>query len=209
MSPRQAILRFQGLLKKYGVEKVSSHPKAKGVREALWGAIFLLGLSQNTKRLYWLQNYQNEPPDIKAIGWSGDTFVLHGIEVTDYESHNTSLLSVITSKIKRLPYPENYILLCVMREHGYEKVYPDKLFSEVQALSPRFAEIWLLLDEMGNEWTYDIVRLHPTPCHIRFNVLDTVNNSKEEDYLTTHREIKSKLGPTFLSSEELPFTELN
>lgn len=196
MSPRNAVDWFNALIKKCGPEYVEHPSHFEVEKELLNVAKFYLGLFLHTGYDYYLRPWEDVATDVdvRAINWgeaNNPTFQTDDIQVTEYEGHNDKIPDVIANKIKHQgPHgKENRHLLVVIREHSGEKIYHAKIANAVQAMSPSFQSIWLLMQSFEDSVVYRIIRISPLPqiVDIKFNITDMAKRQTPPDFINLKR----------------------
>lgn len=166
-SPCFQLQRFVGLQQKHGEEAFRSR-KFQAEREAWIAAVFLLGYRQLSQQDWWLQQPDEDPPDIIAVaisdGAHGRKVERVNVEIFEYEHHTRAddLAGAITKKLARKAYPRDYRLVCYVHGHEKEPFTPIEVTEKIKATNPRIGEIWVVTSILTDDpEDYVVVRVYP------------------------------------------------
>lgn len=169
MSPAKAIQRFENILHRDGVKRATEAVSFQKAREAWIAGVFLLGYSSITKELWWLQEVEDDPPDIIASTYrrpknKGEKGVVKEralLEICEYPVQSKYKLGEhIANKLSnKLYHPETW-LVCYIRRPGEHMrlVDPMKLLQKTEV---KIREIWIVFHVQNEMPTrFRIARLY-------------------------------------------------
>jgi hypothetical protein len=171
------------IVETYGHRETESSGRFKQEREAWTSAIWALGQSKITGEDYWVEiETEEQTPDTKVhfIDQSAgyNHLLTYNLEVVDWEQHVDEPMKVVRKKCLKA-YPEYFYLLVLMRQDTV--INPGMIAQEIQRLRVPFVEIWML-GRTSNSG-YSIVRVYPTMLQIDFDVLLSLKDTSQKDFL--------------------------
>lgn len=200
LSPCFAIKRFLGLRDKHGDKEAILRGEFKPEREMWVTGVFLLGISQLTKKEYWLRvNIEDTAPDTFAISLidaeRGVTAEIQNIEIFEYESHaKMDLTEAIKKKLANKTYPDNYLLLCYVHGRAGEEFKPKRVFEAVKTFNPQVAQIWILANVLSDDSAdHVVVRIFPNLLMKKFDYLELCKISKQIEMIRARRDLRKKI----------------
>ncbi|MBI4008985.1 hypothetical protein HY357_02025 [Candidatus Roizmanbacteria bacterium] len=154
MSPRKVIERMENIIEKYGISRAIKSVAFQKAREAWVASIFMLGMSQLSKKTYWIQenSIAHEAPDIVACSYRNPTNPqergvvkeIQPIEVSEYTKYSNQVLPLfIKKKLKDKFYHEETIVVCYVRKPGYHLKIME-IINQLSDLSTSVREVWIL-----------------------------------------------------------------
>lgn len=168
----------------YGVEpkKVIKDRTYAITREAWISAVFLLGLKEITKQMWWLRvnPEENSAEDIyassyKPINESGSIQYVLSIQVFQHTAYNKgSVIEGIKKKLKKTDL-SNCVLVCYLIKDEFLEW--KKLHEEIKKLKPSASEIWII-GNIGNRKMI-IFQVYPYLNHAEIDI-NAVSISKNE-----------------------------
>ena len=177
MSPRTAVWRFGQLMAKYGVEEVSKPGHFKVEKELLDAGVFFMGLEMVNKLYYFFRPGEDisSAIDIRAITAGkpdAPEFKKYDVQLTEFESHNSSLIDVIKKKVAKQGRAdtETRDLVVIVRDHGGETFYPEQVAQSVAALSPTFKSVWVTLDDEKGDYIHHLIQAWPVLNQVKFSI---------------------------------------
>lgn len=185
-SPCCVIKEFEKLLKNNGIQILKDTDFQKE-RELWITAVFLLGLHDKTKKNYWLRPTNENTPDVIAfyrkLTNRGTIKMEMFFEITEYESHTESLSQLIEKKLRK-NYPAKYRLLIYSYGRAGEEINFEKIYSQLQTVSPKIMEIWLISSILHqNENKYTIVQLFPNRFQEIYDYNIVCKKKRQRDFI--------------------------
>ena len=210
-SPNFIFKRFQKILEKCGTEYVMKKSKFQKEREAWIAALYLVGLSKNNNKEFWVGIEEvEETPDtygvaLRDIG-KGNSLDKLNIEVCEWENHSQlSLSDHIKRKLKEKKYPNYFILLCYVHHRSGEKVDLDEIYKKIMDEKYNVSEIFVVASQQNNQYDHFIARLYPNRLKIEFNRQEEILRlTNQIDIISTSRGTEKTFTPLGLKEINLP-----
>ncbi len=210
-SPNFIFQRFQRILEKCGTENTLKNIQFQKEREAWITALYLMGLSKNTNKEYWIGIEEKEnTPDTYGVSIrelnKGNSLDILNIEVCEWENHSKlSLSEHIKNKLKYKVYPKYFLLLCYVHHHTGEKIDLEAEFQKTIIDHYNIGEIQIIGSQLNSQYDHLIVQLYPHRQKFEFNRQDEVNRLINQiDIIRTEKGIGKSFYPLGLKKIPLP-----
>ncbi|MBK9922328.1 MAG: hypothetical protein IPP09_03990 [Elusimicrobia bacterium] len=176
LSPSQAIIRINELVRIYGKDRVYRESRFKKEREGAVTALFLLGFGLLEPETFWISLGQPDPPDTMAVFYKrrasdrGLEKHVRNIEIFEWEEHSSvKFVEAVQNKLLLKKYPKDFTLLCNVRRPGENGTF-EEWFKVLEKLKLNVAEVWVVGSIVDSQDDYGIFRLYPTRSHTTFNL---------------------------------------
>lgn len=154
MSPRKVIQRMENVIEKHGRERGLKSVGFQKAREAWITSVFMLGLSQRTRVIYWVQENDklHDDPDVFVYSYRepsepgeiGVVKEIQPVEVCEYPVQaKLDLTEHIKKKLHNKQYHPATILICYIQRPG-EAMRLIDIINGLADLQTSVREVWLL-----------------------------------------------------------------
>lgn len=199
-SLRFVIYHLWKLRKTYGKVVVLSN-KYQKEREAWIVAVALLGITKMTRRLWWVQIPEEDPPDILAMtvisnekkGWNDINYrKVEVMEITKYSKHD--IVHEIINKVKDKYYEKETCLVVYLRLDTNIKDM-RKISTKLKGKFNNLADIWIIGNTKPDTNDFIVFSIFPEVHVITYNIDEEINKLPPGDTLVLSRTkgIKMKL----------------
>ena len=55
--------------------------------------------------------------------------------------------------------------------------------AQVKEARPKYSAVWLLIDDINNEWVFHLIKLYPDFVRTQYNIQESINNASEPDFI--------------------------
>lgn len=159
MAPKKIIQRMENIIQKYGSERALKSGSFQKAREAWIASVFMLGMSQRTDRIYWIQENEvpQDDPDIFSYSYRnpeqpgeiGVVKEIQPVEICQYPIQvKKRIAEHIKTKLKNKYYHPETILICYILRPGEAFKLID-IINGLTDLQTTIREVWVLFNLAG------------------------------------------------------------